>query len=149
VTPSAPGTTRTCAPGSTAPPDWLADAGYEVVDAEPPQIAEVAAAWYDAIWADVGTLWPGMEPITGPDEVEFVEACLAQGVFKPVDQDAARDLGRRVPARRGLDAVPAGSPGRACQGSPEFPRPAHGNSPPWRVAESGAGGRGLTGCRVR
>ena len=68
--------------------DWLADAGYEVVDAEPPQIAEVAAAWYDAIWADVGTLWPGMEPVAGADEVEFIGACLAQGVFKPVDQAA-------------------------------------------------------------
>jgi len=68
--------------------DWLADAGYEVVDAEPPQIAEVAAAWYDAIWADVGALWPDMEPITGADEVEFVGACLAQGVFNPVDQAA-------------------------------------------------------------
>ena len=68
--------------------DWLADAGYEVVDAEPPQIAEVAAAWFEAIWADVGALWPGMEPVTGPDEVEFVRSCLATGVFKPVDQAA-------------------------------------------------------------
>jgi Asp-tRNA(Asn)/Glu-tRNA(Gln) amidotransferase A subunit family amidase len=32
--------------------NWLADAGYEVVDAEPPQIAEAAAASFDAIWAD-------------------------------------------------------------------------------------------------
>jgi len=68
--------------------DWLADAGYEVVDAEPPQIAEVAAAWFDVIWADVGALWPGMEPVAGADEVEFVGACLAQRVFKPVDQAA-------------------------------------------------------------
>lgn len=69
--------------------NWLADAGYEVVDAEPPQIPEVAAAWLDAIWADVGALWPvHMEPIAGRDEVEFVKACLAQGVFKPVDQAA-------------------------------------------------------------
>jgi hypothetical protein len=44
---------------SAATPDWLANAGYEVVDAEPPQIAEAAVAWFDAIWADVGTLWPG------------------------------------------------------------------------------------------
>jgi len=66
----------------------LADAGYEVVDAEPPEIAEVAAAWLEAIWADVGVLWPGMEPVAGADETEFVRACLAQGVFKPVDQAA-------------------------------------------------------------
>jgi amidase len=68
--------------------DWLADAGYEVVDAEPPQIAEAVAAWIDTIWADVGALWPGMEPVAGPHQLEFVEACLAQGVFKPVDQAA-------------------------------------------------------------
>jgi amidase len=69
--------------------NWLADAGYEIVDAEPPQIAEVAAAWFDAIWAEVGALWPvHMEPVAGHDEVEMVKACLAQGVFKPVDQMA-------------------------------------------------------------
>jgi amidase len=68
--------------------DWLADAGYEVVDAEPPQIAEATAAWVDAIWAEVGILWPDLEPIAGPDQLEFVNACLAQGVFKHVDQAA-------------------------------------------------------------
>ena len=68
--------------------DWLADAGYEVVDAEPPQIAEATQAWVDAIWAEVGILWPGLEPIAGPEQLEFVNACLAQGLFKPVDQAA-------------------------------------------------------------
>lgn len=68
--------------------DWLADAGYDVVDAEPPRIAEAAATWFDAIWADLGTMWPGLEPVAGADEVKFVKACLAQGVFKPVDQAA-------------------------------------------------------------
>ena len=70
--------------------DWLANAGYEVVDAEPPQIPEVAALWFDAIWADVGALWPNMEPVAGRDEVVFVKACLEQGVFKPVNQAAQR-----------------------------------------------------------
>jgi amidase len=68
--------------------DWLADAGYEVVDAEPPQIAEATQAWVDAIWAEVGILWPGLEPIAGPEQLEFVNACLSQGLFKPVDQAA-------------------------------------------------------------
>jgi amidase len=68
--------------------DWLADAGYEVVDAEPPQIAEATGAWVDAIWADVSTIWPGMEPIAGSGVREFLHACLEQGVFKPVDQAA-------------------------------------------------------------
>ena len=69
---------------------WLSDAGYEVVEIEPPQIAEVAQAWFDAIWADVGALWPHMEPITGEGERSFVDAALAKGLFKPVDQDAQR-----------------------------------------------------------
>jgi len=69
---------------------WLADAGYEVSEVEPPQINKVAQCWFDAIWADVGALWPGMRPITGDGEIGFVEACLAQGVFKPVDQTAQR-----------------------------------------------------------
>ncbi len=64
---------------------WLADAGYEVVDAEPPQIAEAAAVWYDAVWSDVGALWPHMEQIAGPDAVEFVNAAIAGGAFKPFD----------------------------------------------------------------
>lgn len=69
---------------------WLEDAGYAVVDVEPPAIKDVAQAWFDAIWADVGALWPGMEPITGPGECGFVNAALAAGVFKPVDQAAQR-----------------------------------------------------------
>jgi amidase len=68
--------------------DWLADAGYEVVDVEPPQIGEATAAWVNTIFADVGTIWPGMEPIAGTGVRAFIEACLAQGVFKPVDQAA-------------------------------------------------------------
>lgn len=68
--------------------DWLANAGYEVVEAEPPAILEVAALWFDAMWADVGTLWPALEPAAGRDEAVFVKACLEQKVFKPVDQAA-------------------------------------------------------------
>jgi amidase len=68
--------------------DSLADAGYEIVDAEPPQIAEATQAWVDAIWAEVGILLPNLEPIAGPDQLEFIGACLTQGVFKPVDQAA-------------------------------------------------------------
>jgi amidase len=66
--------------------DYLADAGYDVVDAEPPGIAETTGAWVDAIWADLAILWPNMRPIANPGQVAFVEACLEQGVFKPVDQ---------------------------------------------------------------
>lgn len=67
---------------------WLADAGYDVVDAEPPQIGEATAAWVNAMFADVGTIWPGMEPVAGTGVRDFIDACIAQGVFKPVDQAA-------------------------------------------------------------
>jgi amidase len=67
---------------------WLADAGYEVVDAEPPQIGEATHAWVETIFADVGTIWPGMEPVAGTGVREFIDACIATGVFSPVDQAA-------------------------------------------------------------
>jgi Asp-tRNA(Asn)/Glu-tRNA(Gln) amidotransferase A subunit family amidase len=66
----------------------LANAGYDVVDAEPPNIAEVAATWFAAMWADVGLMLPGLQPIAGADELTFIQACLTQEVFKPVDQAA-------------------------------------------------------------
>ena len=75
---------------------WLAEAGYEVVDAEPPQFVEVASTWADAIWAETGADWPEMETIAGPDEVRFVDACLAQGVFKPIDQKAQQATWRAI-----------------------------------------------------
>jgi amidase len=67
---------------------WLADGGYDVVDAEPPQVDEAVTAWCDAIWADAGVMWPQMEQIAGTDETRFVAECLAQEVFRPVDQAA-------------------------------------------------------------
>ncbi len=65
---------------------WLVDAGYEVVEAEPPRIADAAAVWMDAIWADVGMMWPNLEPVAGANEIEMVNSCLAQGMFRHVDQ---------------------------------------------------------------
>jgi amidase len=76
--------------------DWLANAGYEVVDAEPPQIAEAAAVWFEAIWADVGAIWPEMEPVAGREQVEFLKSSLAQKVFKPVDQAAQHEAWKAV-----------------------------------------------------
>ena len=68
---------------------FLADAGYEVVDAEPPMLAEATKAWVEAVWADLGLLLPSMAPITGEEQARFVGACLENGVFAPVDQPAA------------------------------------------------------------
>jgi hypothetical protein len=66
--------------------DWLADAGYDVLDAEPPQIAEATAAWYGLIWTDLDGLWPNMAPIATPGAVEFVSKAVAAGVLKALDQ---------------------------------------------------------------
>ena len=62
-------------------------------------------------------VWPRLEPIAGPDQIKFIQACLAQGVFKPVDQ--AAQLAAWVadpPARRGVGSVPAGRSGHARAG---------------------------------
>jgi amidase len=40
------------------------------------------------MFADVGTIRPGMEPAAGTGVREFLDACLAKGVFKPVDRPA-------------------------------------------------------------
>ena len=66
--------------------DWLASAGYEIVDAEPPQIAEVNAAWFDVIGADFAEVWPLMQQIATPAAIEFVQRILESGVMKFVDQ---------------------------------------------------------------
>lgn len=65
---------------------WLADAGYDVVDLEPPQIADAMQAWVDALWADVGLRWPLMQPIVGSGAASFVEALLKNELVKYVDQ---------------------------------------------------------------
>jgi amidase len=66
--------------------DWLAEAGYELVVAEPPQIGEVTATWFEMIGADFGGMWQLMEPIAGPGLHEFVGKCVSLGVMKEVNQ---------------------------------------------------------------
>ena len=66
--------------------NWLTDAGYEVIDAEPPHIAEVTTAWFDVIGADFAGVWPLMHQTTAPDAVEVVRRFLSAGVIKFVDQ---------------------------------------------------------------
>lgn len=65
---------------------WLSDAGYDLVEAEPPDVLGAADDWYQAIGADFAQMWPGMEPIASAEQIAFVTACLEQGVFGPVDQ---------------------------------------------------------------
>jgi amidase len=68
--------------------EWLAAAGYEVVDAEPPGVDEAVATWVDLMFADVAQTWPGLEPVAGNGIRAFLEACIDHGVFRPVDQAA-------------------------------------------------------------
>src|SRR5262249_3902839 len=67
---------------------WLKEAGYEVVEAEPPRIDEAAAAWFAAIWAGVGDRWPTMRSMLGSEGLTFLDAGLAEGVCKSVDRTA-------------------------------------------------------------
>jgi hypothetical protein len=70
--------------------NWLTDAGYGVVDAEPPHIAEVTAAWFDVMGADFAGVWP-----LTPAAAEVVCRFLAAGVIKFVgQQDQAAASGR-------------------------------------------------------
>jgi amidase len=71
--------------------DWLADAGYEVVDAEPPQIAEAVAVWVDLIGADFAETWPHMEPVAGEGLLGFVGRLVETGVVGPVDRAQERE----------------------------------------------------------
>jgi amidase len=66
--------------------DWLAAAGYDVVDGEPPRLVDAVAAWADAIYADVAQIWPHIEPLANSELVAFFNACVTHGVFTPVDQ---------------------------------------------------------------
>ena len=82
------GTDRQVRAGVDRAAGWLADAGYDVVDAEPPMVAEATEAWVDVMFADAGVTWPQMEPVAGDGLRAFIDACFAKGVGKPVDQAA-------------------------------------------------------------
>jgi amidase len=71
---------------------WLSDAGYDVVDAEPPRILDAAQAWFDTMATAVGVTWPMMEPVAGPDQRAFVTKCLEHGVFHPLEPGAELKL---------------------------------------------------------
>ena len=66
--------------------DWLADAGYDVVEAEPPHLGELAQGWAEVIGADFAGMWPHMEPIAGESLLRFVARCGETGMVPTVDQ---------------------------------------------------------------
>jgi amidase len=68
---------------------WLADAGYDVVEAEPPHLAELNQVWFDAIGADFAGIWPLMQSVAGPNALEFVRRAMASGAMKLTDPATA------------------------------------------------------------
>ena len=65
---------------------WLADAGYDVVEAQPPEIAEAAAAWFDVIGADMGGIWPLIQQVAGEGLLAFITQAMASGAMSFVEQ---------------------------------------------------------------
>ena len=76
--------------------DWLSDAGYDVVDAEPPAVEDTAAAWFTALGADIDVSLPSIAPLCGPGQTAFTEACLVQRVFEPVDKAGQMAVWMRI-----------------------------------------------------
>ena len=66
--------------------DWLADAGYDLVEAEPPNIAEANAVWLEVIGADFAGVWPLMQQVASPHALDFVHALLDSGAMTFTDQ---------------------------------------------------------------
>lgn len=60
----------------------LAEAGYDVVEAAPPLVAEAVATWVTLISADMAVLWPTMAPAAGPSLHRFIETAISRGVMR-------------------------------------------------------------------
>jgi amidase len=67
----------------------LADAGYEIDEAEPPELGEAMKLWFDLMWADFPGIWTLIEAISGDGLRDFVDAIRAGGGYYDVDQAAA------------------------------------------------------------
>ncbi|HEY4458087.1 MAG TPA: amidase family protein [Pseudonocardiaceae bacterium] len=63
----------------------LVDAGYERVDAMPPDPCAAAELWTDIICADLRHQWSQLSALLGPPTLAFLEAFLA--LRKPLDVD--------------------------------------------------------------
>ncbi len=56
----------------------LADAGYEVVDIDPPALVEAAALWQRLVFAEIRTVMlPALRPLLSADALTFLELALA------------------------------------------------------------------------
>jgi hypothetical protein len=103
--------------------------------------------------ASVSTVtWWRANPLPGGGSRARTAAAGGSGQDRPAGRAHARASARGRPARANLRPL-ARARGRSrpgacprCQGSPEFPKPAHGNSPPRCGAVRRAGGRRAMGC---
>jgi amidase len=68
--------------------DALADAGYEVEEADPPMLAEAAILWQDLVLSDAQGLVDMLRPLFGADALKFLE--LAGTIRPGLDGDAYR-----------------------------------------------------------
>jgi amidase len=68
---------------------WLTDAGYDVVDAEPPDLADAYKVWFDLMWADFPGIWSLIEGIVGDGLTAFIAAISDGGGYYEVDRAAA------------------------------------------------------------
>ncbi|MDQ1397852.1 MAG: amidase [Acidimicrobiaceae bacterium] len=68
--------------------DALADAGYEVEEADPPMLAQAAILWQDLVLSDAQGLVDMLRPLFGADALRFLE--LAGTIRPGLDGDAYR-----------------------------------------------------------
>jgi amidase len=58
--------------------DALADAGYAVEEGEPPALREATELWSGLLMRDIERLMPLLEPLLGPEAVQFLRRALAE-----------------------------------------------------------------------
>jgi amidase len=80
LVPEPPGgsTAPTVAAGVRAAGDALADAGYDVVEATPPQVEEAIDTWARWLIAEIGVLKPLLAMIMSPDAMSFLTVAEAE-----------------------------------------------------------------------
>ena len=89
--------------------DALADAGYDVVEAEPPPYEQALDVWGRFLFNDIRAQEALLRAVMGPDAIRFLD--LIGGSTPP--QDAAAlvgDAGRAAHHRPRLERVPGGAP---------------------------------------
>jgi amidase len=74
------------AAGVSLAADWFSDAGLEVVETEPPLLADAVALWNQLAGADWPSRWQEFEPLSG----EALRQCVQAENVRAIDQDEQR-----------------------------------------------------------